>query len=78
MTLKSRIATLEVAQYEQELDRCVRYLAEKYRRPAAEVREELEAIARRREAEGGPLSPDELKQAEEVRQEMDAWEANRG
>jgi hypothetical protein len=76
MTLKSRVATLEQTFYERELDRCARYLAERYRCPVGEVRREIEEILARRQAGGGPsLSPEELQQAEELR---DVWEANRG
>ena len=78
MTLKSRVATLEAALYERELDRCARFLAERYHEPVAEVRREIEAILARRQAGGEPLSPEELQQAEEVRQEIDAWENNHG
>ena len=78
MSLKTRLAILEAANYERELDQCSRFLAERYRRPVAEVRQELEAILARRQAEGGPLSPEELQRAEAVRQEMDTWEGSRG
>jgi hypothetical protein len=79
MTLKTRLATLEAAQYERELDRHARFLAERYHLAVAEVRREIEAILARRQAEGGPpLSAEELKRAEELRHEIDEWEANRG
>jgi hypothetical protein len=79
MSMKTRLAALEAAQYERELDRNSRFLAERYHQPVAEVRQEIEAIIARREAGGGPpLFQEELQQVEELRQEVDAWEANRG
>jgi hypothetical protein len=78
MSMKTRLAALEVANYERELDRCARFLAERYHEPVVKVRQEIEAILARRQARGEPLSSEELQQVERVRQEMDAWEANRG
>jgi hypothetical protein len=79
VSLKTRLAVLEAQCYERELDRCARFLAERYHEPTSEVRREIEEILARRQAEGGPpLSPEELQQAKELRTEIDGWEANRG
>ena len=79
MSLKTRLAVLEAAHNERELDRCARYLAECYRQPYTEVRQEIEAIVARRQAEGSPsLSPAEQLELEEMRREMQQWENSRG
>jgi hypothetical protein len=77
MTLKGRIAMLEAAQSARELDCYARFLAERYHQPVADVRQELEAILARHQAGERPaLSPKELQQAEELRQEVQAWETS--
>jgi hypothetical protein len=77
VSLQTRVAVLEAALHERELDLCSRFLADRYRVPVAEVRQEIQELLARRQAEGRVLSPAEIKQAKELRQEMEQWESSR-
>jgi hypothetical protein len=79
MSMKTRLGALEAEYHERELDRCARFLAERHGLPVTEIRQEIKAVIARRQAGGNPpLSPEELQQAEELRQQVDTWEGNRG
>ena len=78
MSLKTRLAVLEAAFHARELDRYSRFFSERYHQPYTEVWQEIEATVARRKAEGDPpLSPEQLQELQELRQEMDEWEARR-
>jgi hypothetical protein len=79
MSLKTRLAFLEAVNYEQELDRYARFLVEHHHGGSvADVRQQIKELVTRRKAEGTVLSPEELKQAEDLGRQVDAWEERNG
>jgi hypothetical protein len=77
MSMKTRLAVLEAANYERELDLYSRFLAERHCVSAVQARQEIKEILARRQAEGRELSPEELRGAEELRQEVEQWGRSR-
>jgi hypothetical protein len=77
VTLKTRLIALEAAHDEAEIDRYASFLAARYQVSVIETRQAIKELLARRQAEGRVLSPEEIKQAGELRQEMAEWEASR-